>query len=112
MAWYHEIAASLSALFGRRRHDRDMDEEMRFHLEMETKRLIDSGMTAREASRRARRDFGGMERHKDDTRDERGASRWFDAWSSAPFGIARASPPPRRSHSLSALAQRARCSAS
>ena len=87
MAWYHEITASLAALFGRRRQDREMDEEMRFHLEMETKRLIDAGMTVREASHRARRDFGGVERHKDDTRDERGAGRWFDAWSDVRFAL-------------------------
>src|SRR5262245_56136187 len=79
--WHHESTASLTALFGRRRQDREMDEEMRFHLEMETKRLVDAGMTARDATQRARRAFGGVERHKDDTRDERGAGRWFDAWS-------------------------------
>jgi len=87
MAWYHEIAASLSALFGRRRQDREMDEEMRFHLEMETKRLVDAGMTAHDARRRARRDFGGVERHKDDTRDQRGDGRWFDAWSDVRFAL-------------------------
>src|SRR5262245_64865276 len=69
MAWYHEIANSLAALFGRRRQDREMDEEMRFHLEMETKRLVEAGLTDRDARQRARRDFGGVERHKDDTRD-------------------------------------------
>ena len=73
MAWYHEIAASLATLVGRRRQDREMNEEMRFHLEMETKRHIAAGMTERDARHRAQRDFGGVERHKDDTRDERGA---------------------------------------
>ena len=88
MAWYHEIAASLAALVGRRRQDREMDEEMRFHLEMETKRHIDAGHArARRAAVARRPDFGGVERHKDDTRDERGAGRWFDAWSDVRFAL-------------------------
>ena len=87
MAWYHEIAASLAALFGRRRQDREMDEEMRFHLEMETRRNVDAGMSERDARRRAQRDFGGVERHKDDMRDERGGGRWFDAWSDVRFAL-------------------------
>ena len=40
MAWYHEIASALAALVGRRRQDKEMDEEMRFHLDMETRRHV------------------------------------------------------------------------
>ena len=72
MAWYHEIVSSLGALFGRRRQEREMDEEIAFHIEMETRRLVESGLDAHEARRRAVRAFGGVERHKDDVRDERG----------------------------------------
>jgi putative ABC transport system permease protein len=87
MAWYHEIGSSLAALFRRRHQDAEMDEEMRFHLEMETRRHIDSGMPKRDAEVRARREFGGVERHKDDMRDERGASAFFDAWSDVRFAL-------------------------
>src|SRR5262245_65559484 len=59
MAWYHEIASSVAALFRRRRQESDMDEEMRFHLEMEAKRNIEAGMPDAEARQRARHDFGG-----------------------------------------------------
>src|SRR5213592_932549 len=79
MAWYHEIASSIADIFGRRRQDSDMDEEMRFHLEMEAKRHVEAGMTEAEARRRAWRDFGGVEGYKDETRDQRGASWFFDA---------------------------------
>jgi predicted permease len=78
MAWYHEIGSMLSAVVGRRRQDAEMDEEMRFHLDMEARRHVRDGMSEREAQRLARREFGGVERHKDDTRDERGASSFFD----------------------------------
>ncbi|HTI62614.1 MAG TPA: ABC transporter permease [Gemmatimonadaceae bacterium] len=87
MAWYHEIASSLAALFHRRHQDSELEEEMRFHLEMETRRRVEAGMTEAEARRQARRDFGGMERHKDDVRDERGASPFFDAMSDLRFAL-------------------------
>lgn len=80
MAWYHELASSLKALFGRRRQEHEMDEELRFHIEMETKRNIDAGLPEAEARRRATRDFGGVERYKEDVRDERGTSWFYDGW--------------------------------
>ena len=87
MAWYHEIASSVVALVRRPRQESDLTEEMRFHLEMETKRNIDLGMSEADARKRARRQFGGVERHKDDTRDERGASTFFDTWSDLRFAV-------------------------
>src|SRR4051812_22416670 len=85
MAWYHEIASSIGALFGRRRQEREMDEEVRFHLEMETRRNVQSGLSEREARRRALAQFGGVERHKDEVRDERGAGWFYDGWSDLRF---------------------------
>src|SRR5512135_1580707 len=87
MSWYHEIASSLAALAGKRHQDAELDEEMRFHLEMEARRHVDAGVPAAEARRRARRDFGGVERHKDDTRDERGGGALFDALSDLRFAL-------------------------
>jgi putative ABC transport system permease protein len=87
MAWYHEIASSIAALFRRRHQDAEMDEEMRFHLDMEARRLTNTGVREGDARRRARRDFGGVERHKDGTRDERGASGFFDLWSDVRFAL-------------------------
>lgn len=85
MAWYHEILSSLGTLVGRRRQDREMDEEVRFHLEMETRRNVEAGLPEPEAGRRARRDFGGVERHKDGVRDERGGSWLYDGWNDVRF---------------------------
>lgn len=87
MAWYHELASSVAAVFQRRSHDSDLREEIQFHLDMEAQRRVDAGMTAGQAHASARRDFGGVERHKDDTRDERGASGFFDASSDVRFAI-------------------------
>jgi predicted permease len=85
MAWYHEIVSSIGALFGRRRQENEMDEEIAFHIEMETRRLVESGLDAHEARRRAVLAFGGVERHKDDVRDERGTSWLWDGWNDVRF---------------------------
>src|SRR3954469_11499939 len=77
MAWYHEAWSSLLSLAGRPREEREMKEEVRFHIEMETKRNMQSGMPEKDARQLAVRNFGGVERHKDDVRDERGVS-WFE----------------------------------
>jgi len=87
MAWYHEIASSLASLVRRRQRESEMDEEMRFHLEMEAAHRAGEGLSEREADLRARRDFGGVERHKDDARDERGTSGFFDAWADVRFAL-------------------------
>jgi putative ABC transport system permease protein len=51
----------------------EMDEEMRFHIEMEAQRLVrDSGLAVDEARRRAAIAFGGLEKYKGAGRDARG----------------------------------------
>jgi predicted permease len=57
--------------------ERDMDDELRLHLELETEDLIRSGVEPNEAYRRARASFGGVERFKEEGRDARGV-RWLD----------------------------------
>src|SRR5512133_2755202 len=52
--------------------ERAMDAEMRYHIECETAERVRQGMTPTEARRTALRDFGGVERHKEDARDVRG----------------------------------------
>jgi predicted permease len=64
-----------------------MDEEFRFHLEMETTRHVREGATPHSARRAALVAFGGVERHKEQMRDERGR-RWADDfWMDVRFGV-------------------------
>jgi predicted permease len=56
------------------RADRALDDELAFHLEMETARLVSAGMTPGAARAEALRSFGGVARHRDDARDARGIS--------------------------------------
>lgn len=57
----------------------DMDDEMRFHVEMQTERLVkEHGLPAEEARRRALVSFGGVEKYKEAGHDVHGL-RWLDA---------------------------------
>jgi putative ABC transport system permease protein len=59
------------------RQERRLDEEMRFHLEMEADKNERAGMTPLEARRAAVLSFGGVDAHKESVRDARGF-RWLD----------------------------------
>jgi predicted permease len=62
----------LRAWVGRSRMERDMDREMRFHLEARAADLESQGMSPAEAERRARREFGDVIRWKEAGREARG----------------------------------------
>jgi predicted permease len=52
--------------------ERDMAEELRFHLDSRTADLVASGATPDEAARRAQLEFGAIEAYKDRCRESRG----------------------------------------
>ena len=54
-----------------------MEEEFRFHLEMEQARLVRDGLSPAAARRQALVTFGSRDMHSETMRDERGA-RWLD----------------------------------
>src|SRR5262245_50547566 len=62
----------LGALVERRRFERELDDEIRFHLEMEIEKNIASGMDPAEARWAAERAFGGVARAKEEVRAHRG----------------------------------------
>lgn len=73
MRWIDAIRTRLGLLFRRRAVEERMDEEFRFHIDMETERLVrEQGLARSEARRRALVAFGGVERHKEALRDGRG----------------------------------------
>src|SRR5215472_735884 len=72
MKWWQKPAAVLRALFRKDELDREMDEEMRSHIELQTQEHFASGMSRESARREALRDFGWVESLKETCRDERG----------------------------------------
>ncbi len=69
MTWLSSIVTRISALFRKRRLNADLDDELRFHLEMEEQDNVRSGMSAKEARRHARLRLGGLELTKEEYRD-------------------------------------------
>src|SRR6185503_2793407 len=73
MSWLHAARARLHLLFARGAAESRMDEEIAFHVEMETDRLArEQGLPRDEARRRALVTFGGVTQHKESLRDGRG----------------------------------------
>lgn len=84
---------TIRSLLSRDMLDRDLNEEMRTHLEMETEDLVRQGVPRAEAERRARVAFGGMERYKEaqrDVRPSRGIEDFFQDLRYAARGLRRA----------------------
>ncbi|MEP7086564.1 MAG: ABC transporter permease [Gemmatimonadota bacterium] len=67
-----DVRFRFRAIFHRAEVERELDAEMRFHLERESEKNEHRGLDAEEASRRARVAFGGIDRFKEDARDARG----------------------------------------
>ena len=77
----------LRSLVGRSTRERDMDDEMRFHVEMEAAERVHRGMPTDEARRVAAAAFGGIERHKDDARDAVGIRLLDDLVQDLRYGV-------------------------
>lgn len=76
MRWKQELTFIIRRLIHHRRAERELDEEIRAHLEMEIERNIAGGMSPEEARRAARRSFGSVALSKEDSRAMWGAGRW------------------------------------
>ncbi len=75
------LRSTWRAMWRANRLDAAMHEEMRFHIDMETERLVrERGLNCREARRQAHVAFGGLEKYKEAGRDTRGL-RWLDTLS-------------------------------
>ena len=67
-------------MFRRGRVERELNEELRFHLEQQIAENQAAGMSAEEARYAARRSVGGAEQIKEECRDTRGVNLAEDVW--------------------------------
>ncbi len=72
MRWIREWANALRFVLGQKRKQRELDGEMRFHLEEAIDDLIEQGYRPGEARRLAMKEFGGVEKMKEECRDSWG----------------------------------------
>jgi predicted permease len=74
MTLWSRLRSWLRTILQRSRMESEMEVELRFHMEARAEDLIRSGVPCQDALRRARLEFGGVERAKEECRDARGAS--------------------------------------
>ena len=72
MRWFAKLRRRVRLLLDREAVEREMEDEMRFHLDMEADELARSGANLDAAARIARRRFGGVARFQDEAREARG----------------------------------------
>ena len=73
MRIFSSLRSVVSALFHRSRMDEEMEEELRAHIQDRADDLERSGLPRAEAERRARLEFGGYQKFKEEIRETRGA---------------------------------------
>jgi predicted permease len=86
MNGWRKIRTGFRSLFRKEELDREMDEEMRAHIELRTQANLEAGLPPEEARHAALRSFGGMEQAKEVCRDLRGVGWIETAWRDARVG--------------------------
>ena len=80
MGGLRQFIFRIGSVFRRHRHEAELSEEIRFHLESQTEANLAAGMAPEEARLAALRTFGGVDQIKEQYRDER-RPRWLeDCW--------------------------------
>jgi predicted permease len=81
------IRSWFRSILQRSRAEREMDAELRFHIEAYAEDLVRSGIPRDEALRRTRIEFGGLERAKEECRDATGANLFDSLLQDIRFGL-------------------------
>ena len=71
---FNDLKLRVRALLRPNRVEHELDEELAFHIDRETRKLIDEGLTPAEARERAQARFGSKARAAERCRDERGTA--------------------------------------
>jgi predicted permease len=87
MKLWSRLRSWLGAILRRSRMESEMDAELHFHIESRAEDLMRSGITREEALRRARVEFGAIERVKEEGREARGVSFFDELLQDLRFGL-------------------------
>jgi predicted permease len=85
--WLVTVGLRWRSLFRRSQVEQDLSEELHYHFDQKTQEHIASGLTAEEARRKARREFGGLELSKENCRDTRRVRIIETAFQDIRFGL-------------------------
>ena len=83
----HELVFVLRRLAGRRRAERELDEEIGAHLELEARQNIEAGMSPEEAHYAALRAFGNVTLTKEESRAMWGTRSLEILWQDVSYGL-------------------------
>src|SRR5262245_66037709 len=86
MEWFNILLARLRALFRRESVLRDIEEELRIHIEMETETNIKRGMPPDKARAAAMKSFGNPARNTECGYDIRGGGWIETVWQDLRYG--------------------------
>src|SRR5256885_1945607 len=84
--WIYTLPLRVRSLFRRRAVERELDEELRAHLEQQIRANLARGMGRDEAQHAARRAMGGIEMQKERCRDARRVTFFEDLWQDLRYG--------------------------
>lgn len=87
MRWLSDLWFRFRALAGRDEMERTLDEEVRFHLEMEEAKYVRTGMSPQDARRKARLAFGGIDRQMERAREAWGVTVLHDLASDLRYAL-------------------------
>jgi putative ABC transport system permease protein len=87
MSLLSSLRSVVSAMLNRPRVEKDTDEELRAHVQNRADDLQRSGLTREEAERRARIEFGGHEKFKEECREARGTNFFESLLQDLRFGL-------------------------
>jgi putative ABC transport system permease protein len=87
MTLWSRLRSWVQAILRRSRMESEMDTELRFHIEAFAEDLVRSAVPRQEALRRARIEFGGIERAKEECREARGVRLFETVWQDTKYGL-------------------------
>src|SRR5271170_7909934 len=85
--WLYILPLRWRSLVRRRQTDRELDEEIRDHVERKTEEYIAQGLSPEEARYAALRAFGGVEQAKENCRDARKVNFLHDFLQDLRYGL-------------------------
>jgi putative ABC transport system permease protein len=82
----NKLMTRLLALLNKSEMERELDDELRYHVDRQTEQNVRLGMNPEEARQASLKSFGGVEQAKERSRDARGV-RWFEElWQDLRYG--------------------------
>jgi predicted permease len=87
MTAFRVLARRLGAFFAKSKEERELDAELRTHLELLERENIRRGMSSEEARFSARREFGGVEQTREAHREQRGLPFLDTLWQDLRFAL-------------------------